>query len=85
MVNVNDDIALLAIAIIASETLPTEVEPVKKKKRKSPTVWERPWLAHRNDPTCENVYTLILQLREVNITLINIYILILYMCECIFK
>ena len=85
MATVNDDIALLAISIIASETLPTEVERVKKKKRKSPTVWERPWLAHRNDPTCENVYTLMLRLREVNITLINIYILILYMCECIFK
>ena len=85
MANVNDDIALLAIAIIASETIQSEVEPVKKKKRKSPTVWERPWLAHRNDPTCENVYTLMLRLREVNITLLNKYIFFLYMCECIFK
>ena len=85
MANVNDDIALLAIAIIASETIQSEVEPVKKKKRKSPTVWERPWLAHRNDPTCENVYTLMLRLREVNITLLNKYICLLYMCECTFK
>ena len=85
MANVNDDIALLAIAIIASETIQSEVEPVKKKKRKSPTVWERPWLAHRNDPTCENVYTLMLRLREVNITLLNKYIFFLYMCECTFK
>ena len=80
MANVNDDIALLAIAIIASETIQSEVEPVKKKKRKSPTVWERPWLAHRNDPTCENVYTLMLQLREVNITVLNKYVFPLYMC-----
>ena len=80
MANVNDDIALLAIAIIASETIQSEVEPVKKKKRKSPTVWEGPWLAHRNDPTCENVYTLMLRLREVNITVLNKYVFLLYMC-----
>ena len=73
MANVNDDIALLAIAIIASDTLPTEVELMKKKKCKSPTVSESPLLAHRNDPTCENVYTLMLRLREVIITSICLY------------
>ena len=79
MANVNDDIALLVIAIIASDTLPTEDEPVKK-KRKSPTVWERPWLAHRNDPTCENVYTWMLRLRKVIIIRVNMIKFIVYKC-----
>ena len=64
MSSVSDDIAFLAIAILAAETI-VEDEPVRK-KRKSPTIWERPWLAHRSDPTCENVYTLMLRLREVS-------------------
>ena len=59
MSSVSDDIAFLAIAILAAETI-VEDEPVRK-KRKSPTIWERPWLA-----TCENVYTLMLRLREVS-------------------
>ena len=45
----DDDIVLLAVVLVAAEN-PDE-EPVKK-KRKSPTVWQRPWLSHRDIPTC---------------------------------
>ena len=62
--NVDDDIVLLAAAFIAADT-PEDDEPVKK-KRKSPVVWQRPWLAHRDNPMCENVYTLMLRLRSVS-------------------
>ena len=63
-VNQDDDIVLLAVAIIAAET-PEDEEPLKK-KRKSSVVWQRPWLAHRDNPMCENVYTLMLRLRLVS-------------------
>ena len=59
----DDDIVLLAVVLVAAEN-PDE-EPVKK-KRKSPTVWQRPWLSHRDNPACENVYTLMLRLRSVS-------------------
>ena len=55
---------LLAVAFIAADT-PEDDEHVKK-KRKSPVVWQRPWLAHRDNPMCENVYTLMLRLRSVS-------------------
>ena len=77
MASVDYDIALLTIAILASDTVNTEDEPVKN-KQKSQTIWEMPWLAHRTDPNCENVYMLMLRLREVIIIFINSVHFLLY-------
>ena len=65
MAGVHNDIALITAVIIACDSY-EEDEPPAKKKRRSPSVWERPWLAHRRDPVCENLYTLMLTLREVS-------------------
>ena len=55
----DDHILLFTVTLVAAET-PEEVKKPLKKKHKSPSVWERSWLAFRNNPTCGNVYTLML-------------------------
>ena len=65
MAGVHNDIAVITAVIMACDSYEDD-EPATKKKRKSPSVWERMWLAHRANPRCENVYTLMLKLREVS-------------------
>ena len=51
----DDDILLLTVAIVAAETVADVKDPLKK-KRKFPSVWERPWLAHIRIP-CVKTFT----------------------------
>ena len=92
MAGVHNDIALITAAVLACDSYEDD-EPAAKKKR-SPSVCERPWLAHRADPTCENVYTLMLKLREVSTCFYNnnivcgysyIYVETLYMSTILDK
>ena len=63
---------LVILALIIDDDASRQVEqveePPKKKRRKSPKVWEGPWLARRLDPACENLFTLMCQLREVSMS-----------------
>ena len=70
MADVHNDIALITAAIMACDSYEDD-ELAAKKKKKSLSVWERQWLAHIANPSCENVYTLMLKLREVGTWLDN--------------
>ena len=62
-----DAAILFAAMICLDEDEDDFPEPPPKKKRKLPKCWERPFLKHRRDPTCENVFTVQRALREVSI------------------